>query len=104
MKLLVSLLSAVVLTFACNTFSLAADAAATPPASKPQAEQTQSLININTADVAALTQLKGIGVKKAEAIVAWRAANGKFKTIEQLMDVKGIGEATLEANRDKISI
>lgn len=61
--------------------------------------QEQGAININTADAQALTRLKGVGLKKAEAIVAWRNANGSFKTLEQLAEVKGIGSKTLEANR-----
>lgn|SRR5690606_7627453 len=61
-------------------------------------------VNINTADVDTLAQLKGVGLKKAEAIVAWREANGNFSTIEQLLEVKGIGEATLEANRERLRL
>ena len=64
----------------------------------------QEAININTADAQALTKLKGIGAKKADAIIAWRKANGGFKTIEQFTDVKGIGAATLEANRKNIRL
>jgi competence protein ComEA len=102
MKSLVSLLSAFLLTVSFSNITLAADPVT--PSPQAQVEQQQSLININTADVSLLTQLKGIGVKKAEAIIAWRDANGKFKTLEQLLDVKGIGDAILEANRSKISI
>lgn len=61
-------------------------------------------VNINTADIETLTQLEGIGEKKAQAIVAWRQENGKFVSIEQLVEVSGIGAATLEANRDKLRI
>jgi len=102
MKSLISLLSAFLLTVSFSNITLAADPVT--PSPKAQVEQQESLININTADVNLLTQLKGIGAKKAEAIIAWRDANGKFKTIEQLLDVKGIGDAILEANRSKISI
>ncbi|ACE83064.1 ComEA family DNA-binding protein [Cellvibrio japonicus] len=102
MKTFLSLISSVVFFLGVQSIAIASDTQI--PANKPVAEQAHSLININTADVATLTQLKGIGTKKAEAIIAWRNANGKFKTIEQLMDVKGIGEATFEANRAKLSI
>lgn len=61
-------------------------------------------ININTAELETLTQLQGIGEKKAEAIIAWREENGKFVSVEQLVEVSGIGAATLEANRDKLRI
>lgn len=59
-------------------------------------------ININTADAQTLTQLTGIGEKKAQAIVAYRDANGAFKAVEELTAVKGIGEAILRDNRERI--
>ena len=56
-------------------------------------------VNINTASADMLAEtLKGIGPAKAEAIVAWRKANGPFKQIEDLLNVKGIGESTLKKN------
>lgn len=100
MKILIALFSFVF--FSCASFGLWADTS--PSAGSPTAADVQQLISINSADVATLAQLKGVGIKKAEAIVAWREANGEFKAIEQLMDVKGIGEATFEANRDKLSL
>lgn len=60
-------------------------------------------VNINTADVATLDRvLLNIGPAKAAAIVAFREANGPFKRIEDLAEVKGIGEKTLEKNRARI--
>lgn len=81
-------------------------AVATPTATiaKPASVATQEAVNINTADAQALTKLKGIGPKKADAIVAFRKANGAFKTVDQLADVKGIGAKTIEANRKNIRI
>ena len=64
----------------------------------------QEAININTANAQTLTNLKGVGPKKAEAIIAWRKANGGFKTVEQFADVKGIGSKTLEANRKSLRV
>lgn len=62
-------------------------------------------VNINTADAQALASaLKGVGLSKAEAIVAYREANGPFKSADDLLQVRGIGEKTLEANRDLIQI
>ena len=55
------------------------------------AEQIE-LVNINTADVDTLSELPGLGPKKAEAIVAYRERNGEFRSIEELVNVKGIGE------------
>lgn len=57
------------------------------------------MVNINTAKVETLVQLKGIGENKAKAIVAWREKNGGFKRVEQIVNVKGIGESILQANR-----
>lgn len=70
----------------------------------PDVAQLQSPININTADVEALASLKGIGTKKAEAIIAWREENGGFTSVEQLLDVKGIGAAILDANRESLKV
>lgn len=60
-------------------------------------------VDINTADVATLDRvLLNIGPAKAAAIVAFREANGPFKRIEDLAEVKGIGSKTLEKNRGRI--
>ncbi|MGN6520059.1 MAG: ComEA family DNA-binding protein [Dokdonella sp.] len=62
-------------------------------------------VDINHADAKTLAEsLSGIGLVKAEAIVAYRKANGPFARIEDLGKVKGIGSKTIEANRDAIVI
>ncbi|MBP8184692.1 MAG: ComEA family DNA-binding protein [Pseudomonas sp.] len=62
-------------------------------------------VNLNTADAATLErELLGIGEVKAQAIVEYRAANGAFASVDDLLEVKGIGAAILEKNRDKLSI
>lgn len=62
-------------------------------------------VNVNTADAAALSaNLKGVGPAKAEAIIAYRTANGPFQKPEDLLKVKGIGQKTLDANRDAIRL
>ncbi|KAB7623653.1 ComEA family DNA-binding protein [Alkalilimnicola sp. S0819] len=63
-----------------------------------------SPININTADAQSIAALHGIGQAKAEAIVAYRKANGPFASVEDLRRVKGIGVRTLEANQGRISL
>ena len=56
-------------------------------------------VNINTADAQALSKnIKGVGLKRAEAIIAYREKNGEFKTIEDLTKIKGIGFKLLEKN------
>jgi competence protein ComEA len=62
-------------------------------------------VNINTADAKTIDRvLVGVGPSKAEAIVAYRKANGAFKSADQLASVKGIGLATIEKNRDRIVV
>lgn len=61
-------------------------------------------VNINRADAATLAAyLKGVGANKAEAIVKYRKANGKFKSVDDLMSVPGIGEETVKDNKRKMS-
>jgi len=106
MKFILSLVSIVILSFGTSSLAFAAEAPTTkaPTAKVEAAAATQEAININMADVQELTKLKGVGVKKAEAIIAWREENGNFKTVDQLLEVKGIGEATLAQNRENIRI
>lgn len=74
-----------------------------------KAEQVQSQapmadkLNVNTATAAEIQKaLIGIGAKKAEAIVQYRETHGAFTTAEQLLEVQGIGKATLDKNKDRI--
>ncbi|AOE50186.1 ComEA family DNA-binding protein [Kangiella sediminilitoris] len=67
--------------------------------------QQQIKVNINKADSSQLAAtLKGVGVKKAQAIIDYREKFGPFKSVDELTAVKGIGAKTLEKNRSKISI
>ncbi|MDY6947746.1 MAG: ComEA family DNA-binding protein [Pseudomonadota bacterium] len=60
-------------------------------------------VDINTADAATIAkELQGIGLSKAQDIVAYREQNGAFKSAEELRRVKGIGAKTLERNRANI--
>lgn len=62
-------------------------------------------VDINTADVATLSaSLQGVGEKRAQAIVEYRNANGPFKTVDELRQVKGIGAVTVEKNRDNLTV
>ncbi|MDR2610227.1 MAG: helix-hairpin-helix domain-containing protein [Clostridiales Family XIII bacterium] len=61
-------------------------------------------ININTADSTALQQLNGVGPATAQKIIDYRNANGKFKTIEALKNVSGIGDKTFEKLKDAICV
>ena len=61
-------------------------------------------LNINTATPAQLETLSGIGATKAQTIVAYRDHNGSFKTVDDLTQVKGIGEKTIERLRSEITV
>jgi len=62
-------------------------------------------ININTADKESLmSAIKGVGEKRAEAIIAYREEHGSFKSLEELADVKGVGPSIVESNMDNLSI
>ncbi|MFO3722744.1 ComEA family DNA-binding protein [Pseudomonas sp. HLMP] len=96
------------------SFSLSAAPNATPvPTTELTTTQTvasaadaqSARINLNTADALTLQkELNGIGKAKAEAIVAYREANGPFASVDELLEIKGIGNALLERNRDKLVV
>lgn len=63
------------------------------------------LVNLNTADAEQLqTMLFGVGSSKAQAIVAYRDQHGDFESVEQLLNVSGIGIRTLEENRPLLTV
>ena len=62
------------------------------------------LVNINTADAAALETLPGIGPALASRIIAWREANGGFRAVDELLAVSGIGQKTLDGFRDQVTV
>ena len=72
----------------------------------PGSETTDAngVVNINTADAAALKSLSGIGDAKAQAILAYREEHGFFSSIEEIMQVPGIKESTFSAIKDKIAV
>lgn len=62
-------------------------------------------ININTANAEQIASaMSGVGDNKAKAIVEYRTSHGKFKTIDSLENVDGIGEKTIEKNKDNIML
>lgn len=74
------------------------------PASRT-AQDAVAPVNLNTADAATLQkELIGIGKNKADAIVAYRETNGQFTSVDELIEVKGIGKAILDKNRDRLVV
>ena len=61
-------------------------------------------MNINTATASDFLTLQGIGVNTAERIIRHRTQIGRFRHVDELMQVKGIGQATLDKNRHRLSV
>ncbi len=71
---------------------------------KNEGENSTNIININTANAEQLTSLTGIGEAKAKAIIEYRNVNGAFKSIDDIMEVSGIGESVFVKIKDHITI
>jgi competence protein ComEA len=101
-----------VLLFSClASLSFAASAAEPSTAVNPATQVASSQggvaapVDLNVADAETLQQaLVGIGKVKAEAIVNHRNTNGPFESVDELLEVKGIGSATLEKNRSRLVV
>ncbi|GAA1692518.1 hypothetical protein GCM10009808_07070 [Microbacterium sediminicola] len=70
----------------------------------PQTGTGDGLVNLNTADIAALDTLPGIGPAIAQRIIDWREDNGRFTSVEDLLAVSGIGAKLLAGIRDMVGI
>ncbi|MBV4553006.1 helix-hairpin-helix domain-containing protein [Pseudomonas sp. SWRI102] len=78
---------------------------AAPQAVEQPAKTQGAKVDLNGADAATLQrELTGIGKGKADAIVAYRDSNGPFSSVDELLEVKGIGKAILDRNRDKLEV
>jgi len=87
-----------------SVVATAAEAPATPQPVVVQAAVPVARIDLNSADAQTLArELNGIGESKARAIVEYREAKGPFTSVDELLEVKGIGTATLEKNRERLS-
>lgn len=102
---LVSLLLALLGAFSLPSFAAPSKPGAELPTTVVGAQMSTSTVNLNSADAATLqAALAGIGKAKAEAIVAYREANGAFASVDELLEVKGIGQALIERNREKLTV
>jgi competence protein ComEA len=90
----------------CFGYSQIAVAAKSEPVAVVASTSADSRkLNINTADEAALQgHMIGIGATKAKAIVQYREENGPFSSVDDLLEVKGIGVKTLEKSRDSLTV
>ena len=61
-------------------------------------------ININTADKELLMSINGIGEKRAEAIIAYREEHGPYKSVDQLAEIKGLGQVFIDSNREQLTV
>ena len=99
---LFSILCILLSSITCSGLSFADS----PPNEVTKKEQQQIIqVNINTATAEELAKvLTGIGISKAKKIVEYREKFGSFVSIEQLKEVSGIGQATLDKNVGKIAL
>ena len=104
-KLSVSLIT-VILTCASIIVSASSWAATTEKSASnvPPSTISQQKVSLNDASFEQLVSLKGIGEKKAQAIISYRINNGAFTSVDQLVNVKGIGEKIVMDNKSILAI
>lgn len=97
-----------VITMMCVLAAVVGTSAAQQPApaAKPEARATKPVttVNINTASVAELQELPGVGAKTAARIVDYRTKKGPFRKIEELMNVQGVGEKSFLKLRSQLTV
>lgn len=94
-----------VLAGVLGSIALTQAAFAADPAPAAESGVLTAKVNINSADAQTLAQnLKGVGESRAEEIIRHRETYGPFATVEELTEVKGIGQSTLDRNRDLITL
>lgn len=81
-----------------------ASAASGPDAAGAGPTEPSGPIDLNTASAEELDRLPGVGPATASAILAYREEHGRFSSVDELLDVRGIGEAKLEALRDAVTV
>ena len=91
------------LTFGANRAGREDYTVQTERNAEEEAAPVRVLVNINTASAEELETVTGIGPVLAQAILDYRAEHGDFQTLDELLEVRGIGSAKLDAMRDEIT-
>lgn len=92
-------------SFASNAAPAGKIEASTPVSAQVTESEQADKVKLNSADAYTLQRdLFGIGASKAKAIIAHRENNGAFTAIDELLEVKGIGKALLEKNRNRLEL
>ena len=100
---LVFLAAVLYLTFGANRTEWKGYTVQTERSVTEEVAPERVLVNVNTASAEELEAVTGIGPVLAQAILDYRAEHGDFQTIDELMNVRGIGSAKLDAMRDEIT-
>ena len=95
-------LIALLVALACIASPAAAQQA--PRAAKAAAPASTAVVNLNNATAAQIATLPGIGQKTAELVVQYRQKNGPFKKIEEIMNVRGIGEKSFLRIKERLTV
>ena len=98
------MMTAIVLVLGLFATFVSAQEPARPPAKATSSASSGTPINLNTATVAQLETLPGIGKSTAERILEYRQKNGGFKRVEDLMNVRGIGEKSFLKMKPLITV
>lgn len=100
-----SFICAFLLTVSCSQAIGAETISEAPPVNKIEStDMALEKIDLNKADITALSDLPGIGPRTAERIDAYRQSNGPFESIDDLLNVKGIGPAKFEKLKSLITV
>ena len=98
-------LSYVAVLAVCWSNVLFADNVLVDNTDQVESVQSEVIVNVNQADAETLASvLTGVGISRAQAIIAYRKKNGKFFSAEELSAVRGIGKSTIEKNAGRIVV
>jgi competence protein ComEA len=101
---MIRMMTAIVLVLGLVATAVSAQESARPAAKAAAASAAAGVVNLNTATVAQLETLPGIGKATAERILEYRQKNGGFKKVEDLMNVRGIGEKSFLKMKPLITV